>query len=156
MNSLLLNNGCLYGIYGRYLCSCYPIPLFSGSFPFLSPRPMVAVWLLLAILHSVALPQVTVDWRKEEHIFLSEHLFRLWPPLIKRWASDPSVANSFLGNFDLSLRREVGPSLDGIYIYVVAVCRHFSLSCAILCNINECYMCVVGRRVGREMILRSF
>lgn len=58
MNSLLLNNGCLYGIYGKHLCSCYPILLFSGSFPFLSPQPMVAVLLLLAILQCGTSPRL--------------------------------------------------------------------------------------------------
>lgn len=62
--------------------------------------------------------------------------------LVKKQASDPSLAIVCLRNFELGLREreEIGWSffgcLDGIYIFV-AVCRPFFLSCAILCNGNE-------------------
>ena len=48
MITVLHNNDSFCGTYGEHVFSCYPNPLFSGSFPCLSSQYVVGVLSFLA------------------------------------------------------------------------------------------------------------
>lgn len=122
------------------LVSCFPV-----MFPSSHLRQCWVCGLPLAILPSVALTTgySWLEWRAHVSIRVPfPDCGHSW--LIKRWAFDPGLANSFPRNFRLGLRER------SWHRCVVAVCRCLLVPCATLRNGSESCRCTVGSRTGRS------
>lgn len=126
-----LNNDYFYGAYGGHLFRCYPIPLFSGSYFFLSPQSKVGAWPLLAILHRLALP-TGYSWLEERRAHVLEHRSQVVATIDgSRDRPEPHLANSGLGNFELGFR-ENGRFLLGWYVHGGCVWTSVAVMCLTL------------------------